>query len=56
LSFDNGGGNFSSSDTGINLVGGADFEVGTLQPFVQAQFTLGDLDRFGITGGLLFAL
>ncbi len=57
LSFDSGGfGRFSSSDTGINLVGGAEFEVGTLQPFVQAQFTLGDLNRFGITGGLLFAL
>lgn len=47
---------FGGSDTGFNLVGGAEFETGNLQPFVQAQLTLGDLTRFGITGGLLFAL
>lgn len=49
-------GSFSGSDTGLNLVGGAEFEVGQLQPFVQGQVTLGDLTRVGITGGLLFAL
>lgn len=49
-------GSFGGSDTGLNLVGGAEFEVGQLQPFVQGQVTLGDLTRVGITGGLLFAL
>ena len=49
-------GSFGGSDTGINLVGGAEFEVGSLQPFAQAQITLGNLTRFGITGGLLFSL
>lgn len=49
-------GSFSGSDTGLNLVGGAEFEVGQLQPFLQGQITLGDLTRVGITGGLLFAL
>lgn len=54
---DNQFGGFSGSDTGLNLVGGAEFPVsGSFTPFAQAQFTLGDLDRFGITGGLLFNL
>lgn len=45
------------SDTGLNLVGGAEFETdGSLTPFAEARFTLGDLDRFGITGGVLFEL
>lgn len=48
------GGDFS--DTGLNLLAGAEFETGgSLTPFAQAQFTVGDLDRFGITGGLLFS-
>jgi hypothetical protein len=49
-------GNVSNTDTGINLVGGIEFDTGSLQPFVQGQITLGDFDRIGITGGLLFAL
>lgn len=49
------GGDFT--DTGLNLVGGAEFETGgSLTPFAEARFTLGDLDRFGITGGVLFVL
>lgn len=49
-------GSFGGSDTGLNLVGGAKFEAGSLKPFAQAQITLGDLTRIGITGGLLFSL
>jgi hypothetical protein len=49
-------GGTSSTDTGLNLVGGVEFDTGTLQPFVQGQITIGDFDRLGITGGLLFAL
>lgn len=46
----------STTETGFNLVGGAEFEVGAVQPFAQAQVTFGDLTRIGITGGLLFSL
>jgi len=50
-------GSASGNDTGLNLVGGAEFQVeSSFTPFVQGQFTVGDLDRFGITGGLLFTL
>jgi opacity protein-like surface antigen len=48
----------SETEVGINLVGGAEFPVSPrLTPFVQLQATLGsDVDRLGITGGLLFNL
>ena len=47
----------STTDTGLNLVGGAEFDTGSFQPFIQGQFTVrGDFDRFAITGGILFAL
>lgn len=46
----------SSTETGINLIGGAEFETGSLKPFVQAQITLGDIDLFTIGGGLLFPI
>ena len=47
----------SETDTGLNLVAGAEFDTGGLRPFLQGQLTVGgDIDRFGITGGVLFAL
>ncbi len=47
----------SDTDTGINLVAGAEFDTESFRPFLQGQLTVGgDLDRFGITGGLLFGL
>lgn len=46
----------SSTETGINLIGGAQFETGNLKPYVQAQITLGDIDLFTIGGGLLFGV
>jgi opacity protein-like surface antigen len=50
-----GGG--SNTDVGLNLVGGAEFETGSVRPFAQAQVSLGgDFTRFGITGGVLFSL
>lgn len=58
LSFDGadtgffGGG--SSTEVGLNLVGGVEFELDSITPFAQAQFTTGSPDRFGLTGGLLF--
>lgn len=46
----------SSTDTGFNLVGGARFGSGALQPFVQAQLTFGDAELTTIGGGVLFRL
>lgn len=46
----------SSSDTGINLIGGARFPTGNLIPYAQAQFTIGDLSLLTIGGGLLIPL
>jgi len=58
VSFDTGTqfGRVGESEPGLNLVGGAEFEVGQFQPFVQGQFTLQDAMRLGITGGLLLSL
>jgi opacity protein-like surface antigen len=46
----------SSSDTGLNLIGGARFPMGSVIPFAQAQFTVGDLNVFTIGGGLLIPI
>lgn len=44
------------TDIGLNLVGGARFPLESFEPFVQANFGVGDLDRFGLAGGVLFSL
>ena len=50
-----GGGN--TTDAGFNLMGGAEVDLRIVNPFVQAQLTLGDrFDRVGISAGLLFNL
>lgn len=55
FSFVNNGG--SSSDVGLNLVGGARFASDNVfTPFAQAQFTIGDIDFFALSGGILFRL
>lgn len=46
----------SSSDTGINLIGGARFDMGNVYPFAQAQFTIGDLDLFTLAAGVLIPI
>ncbi|MDX1545382.1 MAG: hypothetical protein R3247_00250 [Rhodothermales bacterium] len=47
----------STTDVGLNIVGGAEFSLGALKPFVQAQVTLlGDTDFATLGGGLLFRL
>lgn len=52
----------TTTDTGINIVTGAQFDLLPLQPFVElgysVYFTDGDnnLNAFGIRGGLLFGL
>ena len=47
---------FSGSSTGLNLIGGAKFDMDALQPFVQAKFTAAGAGSIGIGGGLLFDL
>jgi hypothetical protein len=50
-----GGASSSDTEIGLNLVGGARFPVGSVEPFAQLNATLGgDGQRVGITGGLLF--
>lgn len=45
----------SSTEVGLNIVGGARFPLGTVDPFVQLNATLGgDVQRLGLAGGLLF--
>ena len=44
----------SSTDFGVNLVGGAYFGAARLKPFAQAQITFGDVDLFTLAGGILF--
>jgi len=45
----------SDTDTALNLVGGVEFSAGALSPFLEANLGVGgDIDRFGITGGLLY--
>jgi len=53
-----GFGSFSASttDVGLNIVGGARFETGNLQPFAQAKINVGgDFTLFNLMGGLLFS-
>ncbi|MEF8795501.1 MAG: outer membrane beta-barrel protein [Salinivenus sp.] len=52
-----GGGSTSNTEVGLNIVGGARFPLGSVEPFAQLNATLGgDAQRLGITGGLLFSL
>lgn len=49
--------NTSDTDIGLNIVGGARFLLGSVEPFAQLNAAFGgDWDRLGITGGLLFSL
>lgn len=45
----------SSTEIGLNLVGGARFPLGSVEPFAQFNFAAG-AERTGITGGILFSL
>lgn len=52
-----GGFDASSTEIGINLVGGARFPLGSVEPFAQLNATLGgDAQRLALAGGLLFSL
>jgi hypothetical protein len=47
---------FSASDTevGLNILGGIRFPAAALTPFVEASFTLGGSEQFGVRAGILF--
>ena len=45
------------TDVGLNVVGGARFPLGSVEPFAQLNAVVGgDIDRLGLTGGILFSL
>lgn len=44
----------SSTEIGLNLVGGARFPLESVEPFAQFNFTAG-ADRIGLAGGVLFS-
>ena len=47
----------SNTDVALNLVGGVEFDVGVISPFLEVNVGVGgDVDRFGLSGGLLFSL
>ena len=46
----------STTDVGVNLVGGINFRAGTLTPFVQLEFRAGDASDLSIGAGLRFVL
>lgn len=54
-----GAGTVSGSNTeiGLNLIGGAEFEMEGFKPFVQAKINVGgDFTLFNLMGGVLFSL
>jgi opacity protein-like surface antigen len=56
ISFDNpfGGGNVSSGDVGLNLIGGAKLRaMGTIRPYVEVRYTLGGGEQLVLTAGAL---
>lgn len=45
----------SSSDVGLNLLGGVEFNIDApVQPFAELKIELGGAEQFIITGGLMF--
>ena len=45
-----------NSEVGIDLVGGASFDLGVLKPFAQAGISVGGYDVYTLSAGLLFSL
>ena len=46
---------YSNTDVGLNLVGGTFFNVGTIRPFAEARFTLGNGSALSLKSGVMFA-
>ncbi len=56
-SWDGGNGvgdSYSDTDPGLNLLGGARFDAGSIMPFVEMKFTIEGVEQFVVTGGILF--
>ncbi len=47
---------FSSTELGLNLLGGAQFNLGPVTPFGELRIELGGGEQFVITGGALFTV
>lgn len=47
-------GNASDTKFGVNLLGGAKFHIGAIQPFAEFRFEIEGGEQFVITGGVLF--
>lgn len=45
---------FSDTELGLNLGGGARFEMANTTPFIEARFVVGGVEQFVIGGGVLF--
>ena len=43
-----------NTDLGLNILGGARFDAGSIMPFVEFKGTIDGGDQFVITGGVLF--
>lgn len=48
-----GSGDFSDTDLGLNILGGTQFNVGSVTPYVELRIEAGGGEQFVITGGLL---
>lgn len=51
-----GGDDSSNTEVGIHILGGLEFPMRTLQPFVEVGFGIGDIPDFLVRGGLAFAV
>lgn len=45
---------YSDTDPGLNLLGGARFDAGSIMPFAEVKFTIEGIEQFVVTGGILF--
>ena len=48
--------NFSSFDVGVNILGGAQFNVGPVTPYGELRIELGGGEQFVLTGGAIFSV
>lgn len=51
-----GGFEVSDSEVGLNLGGGAEFDVDFASIYVEAKYAISNYDQFGLAGGLRFNL
>lgn len=57
LSFDAGGfGSFSQSEVGLNIGGGAEFDVDFASLYTEAKFVISNADQLSLAAGLRFPI